>query len=243
MHRPYSAIVAHATTLALTSIIVAAPAAAADTTVALAHLAPALGYSYTWIGSESAVALTRPGLYILVRTGNQLYDVNNSIETTAQPPVFRNNDIYVGAALVARLRVLAAKYAPAHDAGDVARAISAPAPTGALALTAVPTKISDAVIVSGSGPADVPLTITLSADIQRDMPRVLLSRTTIHTDGEGKFSVQISTAPLHLQKSLVLISATSLPGIAEAHTSFILGQPSPTIAHPLDELPRDFRPL
>jgi hypothetical protein len=113
---------------------------------------------------------------------------------------------------------------------------------GSLAISARPTNISDAVIVSGSGPANVPITITLSADIERDIPRVTLSRTTIDTDPDGKFVVQISTAPLHLQKSIVLISATSLPGVTEAHTSFILGQPNPTIAHPVDELPRDFRP-
>lgn len=243
MRRLFSAFVAQAATLALTSLTVTSPAAAAQTTVALARLAPTLGYTYTWIGSEAAVALTRPGLYILVRTGNQLYDVNDSIETTAQPPVFRNNDIYVGSALVARLRALAAKYAPTRGEGGASRGITVPTPSGALTVSAVPTNISSAVIVSGSGPADVPLTITLSADIARDIPRVVLSRTTTHTDGDGKFSVQISTAPLYTEKSLVLISATSLPGISEGHTSFVLGQPSSKIAHPVDETPHDFRPF
>jgi hypothetical protein len=228
---------------ALVTSAVPRPAGAAGEFVSLAHLAPALGYTYTWVASESAVALTRPGLYILVRTGNPLYDVNETVETTAQTPEFRNNDIYVGTALVARLRALAGRYGSREHFDAAADAVAPAAPIhGALTVAAAPTGVSDVVIVSGSGPANIPLTITLSADISRDLPRVLLSRTTAATDAAGKFSVSIATAPLHLAQSLVLISATSLPGVTEAHTSFVLGAPSPGIAHPVDELPRDFKP-
>lgn len=228
---------------ALVTSAVPRPAGAAGEFVSLAHLAPELGYTYTWVASESAVALTRPGLYILVRTGNPLYDVNETVEATPQTPQFRDNDIYVGTVLVARLRALAVKYG-ARDHSDAASGAVPPAAAahGALTIAAVPTGLSDAVIVSGSGPANVPLTITLSADISRDLPRVLLSRTNVATDAGGKFAVSISTAPLHLAQSVVLISATSVPGVTEAHTSFVLGQPSPGIAHPVDELPRDFKP-
>jgi hypothetical protein len=244
MRRSVHALVARAALLALSSIVCRAPVAAAEPTVSLSHLGPALGYRCTWIASESAIALTRPGLYILVRTGNPLYDVNESVETTPQTPEFRKNDIYIGAALVARLRVLAAQYAPARNGVTMDRQADPPsAAHGALAFTAAPTGVSDAVLISGTGPPNVPLTITLSADIVRDMPRVTLSRTRLETDAAGNFSVQVSTAPLHLQKSLILISATSLPGVTEAHVSFVLGQPSPEIAHPLDELPRDYKPL
>jgi hypothetical protein len=227
---------------ALATSAVPLPAGAAGGFVSLAHLAPELGYTYTWVASESAVALTRPGLYILVRTGNPLYDVNETVETTAQTPEFRDNDIYVGTALVARLRALAGKYG-ARDRSDAVEALPAAMPVhGALTVAVVPTGVSDAVVVSGTGPANVPLMIALSADISRDLPRVLLSRTSAVTDAAGKFSVSIPTAPLHLAQSLVLISATSLPGVTEAHTSFVLGQPSPGIAHPVDDLPRDFKP-
>jgi hypothetical protein len=113
---------------------------------------------------------------------------------------------------------------------------------GTLTVATVPTKDSDAVIVSGTGPANVPLTITLSADISRDLPRVLLSRTHIETDAAGNFSSRISTSPLELRNSIVLVSATSVAGVTEAHTAFVLAGPSPNIAHGVDELPRDFRP-
>src|ERR1700722_13159382 len=83
------------------------PAIAGDDLVPLARLAPQLGYSYTWVASESAVALTRPGVYVLIRTGNPLYDVNDSVESTTQIPQFRDNDIFIGPSLVARLRSLA----------------------------------------------------------------------------------------------------------------------------------------
>jgi hypothetical protein len=245
MRRSLLAAVVQFSTIALALTIVARPAAAADQFVSLAHLAPELGYTYTWIASEDAVALTRPGLYVLVRTGNPLYDVNDSVESTVQAPQSRNNDVYVGSALAARLRALAAKYAPPGERADPpSEPVAAAVGTvhGALALSVAPTKVSDAVVVSGSGPANLPLTISLSADIVRDMPRVLLSRTNVRTDAEGNFSVTIATAPLHLQRTLVLVSATSLPGVSEAHTSFVLGKPSPNIAHPLDDFPRDFLP-
>jgi hypothetical protein len=247
MHRYFRSAVINAGVVALASTLLAGPASAGDGTVSLAHLAPELGYTYSWIASESAVALTRPGLYVLVRTGNPLYDVNDAVETTLPAPQYRDNDIYVGSALVARLRALAAKFAPRNRAvPDVSGASpggpAGPAPHGALTIGAVPTNVSDAVVVSGTGPANVPLTIRLEADIARDIPRVLLSRTTTMTDAAGNFSIEIHTAPLHLQKSLVLISATSLPGVTDAHTSFVLGSPSPNIAHPIDETPRDFRP-
>lgn len=245
MRRFLPAAVVQTGTIALAFTCMLRPAGAGDAFVPLARLAPELGYTYTWIASESAVVLTRPGVYVLVRTGNPLYDVNESVESTVVPPQYRDNDIYVGSALVARLRALALKDAPravrAEPFGAAPAAAAAP-PAGSLTLSATPTGVSDVVTVSGSGPANVPLTITLSADIARDLPRVVLSRTKTGTDGAGKFSIAIPTAPLHFQGSLVLVSATSLPGVREAQTSFVLGPPSPGIAHPVDELPRDFRP-
>jgi hypothetical protein len=245
MRRFLQAFAIHAGAIALAFSAASQPVSAAGGLVALSHLASELGYNYTWIGSESAVALTRPGVYILVRAGNQLYDVNDAVESTDSSPQYRDNDIYVGPALVTRLRGLAVKYAP-----DAERMSPPDAPPGtpgamvhgALTVAANPTNVSDAVVVSGSGPANEPLTITLWADIARDIPRVLLSRTNTATDASGHFSVAISTAPLIWQKSTLVVSAASVPGVTEAHTSFLLGQPSPKIAHPVDELPRDFRP-
>lgn len=242
MRRSLQTAVVHCATIAF-ALTAAVGTAAANDGVSLTHLAPALGYTYTWVASESAVALTRPGLYVLVRSGNPIYDVNDAIETAAQAPQFRDNQMYIGAALASRLRALAVKYAPrVEHPATVAAGPPAEAPHGALTVAATPTTISDAVVVSGSGPANLPLTITLSADVARDLPRILLSRTNVVTDAAGNYSVQISTAPLHLQKSVVLVSATSVPGVSAAHVSFILGQPSPKIAHPLDETPRDFKP-
>ncbi len=221
------------------------PAAAAEHFVALSHLAPELGYHYVWVASESAVALTRPGLYVLVRSGNPLYDVNDAVETTAEAPRFHDNDVYVGPAFAARLRSLAIRSVASRELPQPPGAPSTLAAgplRGILTLNAVPTNISDALVVSGNGPANAPLTITLWADIARDLPRVLVSRTSAQTDATGTFSLEISTAPLHLQKSRILITATSVAGVTEAHTSLVLGQPSPNIAHPIDELPRDFRP-
>jgi hypothetical protein len=245
MRRSLSAALVQLSTIAFALTLVVRPAAAAGDLVPLARLAPQLGYTYTWIAAESAVALTRPGLYVLVRTGNPLYDVNDSIESTAQAPVYRNNDILVGTSLAARLRSLASAAASRSTAAkplDMGPSVAAAPIRGTLTVAVVPTDTSDAVIVRGTGPANAPLTITFSADITRDLPRIVLSRTSTETDASGSYSVQISSAPLHMRNSLVLVSATSGPGVTEAHTTYVLGQPSPKIAHPVDELPHDYRP-
>ena len=244
MRRPFLAALVQLGTIAFALTLVCRPAAAGDL-VPLARLAPALGYTYTWIAAESAVALTRPGLYVLVRPGNRLYDVNDVVESTAVLPVFRDNDIYVAAPLAARLRSLAladVAHSAAANLAAVRPVTPAPVVHGALTVSTVPTYTSDAVVVSGTGPPNVPVIITLSADITRELPRVTLSRTTLVTDSAGKFTGRVTPAPLAVRNSVVLVSATSLPGVSEAHTSFLIGDPSPKIAHPVDELPRDFRP-
>jgi len=220
-------------------------AASGEDLVPLARIAPQLGYSYAWIASESAVALTRPGVYVLIRTGNPLYDVNDSVESTTQIPQYRNNDIYIGPSLVARLRSLAGNAVASHPSTSIpaARSLIASAPVhGSLTVIVSPTHTADAVIVEGTGPPSVPLTITLTADISREIPRVLLSRTYAETDKDGNFTARLSTAPLYVQKSTIHVAVTSLVGISEADTSFAVSQPNAGIAHPVDELPRDFRP-
>lgn len=245
MRRSLSAALVPLGAIAFALSLATSPAAAAGDLVPLARLAPELGYTYTWVAAESAVALTKPGLYVLVRTGNSLYDVNDHIESTPQAPVYANNDILIGTSLAARLRSLASAPAPRSGIAnpiDVQPSFAAAPTHGTLTVAAVPTNTSDAFIVSGTGPANAPLTITVSADITQDIPRVVLSRTNIETDAAGNYSARISTAPLHLQHSIVLVSASSAPGVTEAYTSFELGKPNPKMAHPVDEVPHDYRP-
>jgi len=239
MHRLALLVVAFALVFSSRSAI------AGEDLVSLARVAPQLGYSYTWIPSESAVALTRPGVYVLIRTGNPLYDVNDSVESTTQVPQFRNNDILIGRSLVARLRSLAANSAGNHPSESIAvsRRLVASAPVhGALTVSVSSAQTADAVVIAGTGPPSVPLTITLTADISREIPRVLLSRTYAETDKDGNFTARLSTAPLYFQKSTIHVAVTSLAGITEADTSFAVGLPNANLAHPVEELPPDFRP-
>jgi hypothetical protein len=239
----------HRVALLFVAFVLAFPgrsAIAGEDLVPLSRIAPQLGYTYTWLASEAAVALTRPGVYVLIRTGNPLYDVNDAVESTTEVPQFRNNDIFIGPSLVARLRSLAGNSTATHpsESMTVSRRLIASAPVhGALTVTVSSTHTADAVIVAGKGPPSVPVTITLTADISREIPRVLLSRTYAETDKDGNFTARLSSAPLYFQKSTIYVAVTSLVGITEADTSFALGQPNPGVAHPVDELPRDFRPL
>lgn len=229
---------------ALVLTVLPRPVPAAEGMQPLSRVAPQLGYGYAWIASQSAVALTRPGVYVLVRAGNQLYDVNESIESTSVAPAYHDNDIYVGASLVTQLRAIAAKYPLGRAVAALAAgpAVSeVPEVRGSLALSVMPSNGAESIDVTGTGPASVPVDIALYADVSRDVPRIVISRTRLRTDASGKFAARISLAPLHLQKSLVRIVATSLSGIAPADASLVLGQPNPAVANPVDQTPRDFR--
>ena len=99
----------------------------------------------------------------------------------------------------------------------------------------------EAVVVDGSAPAAlrgsaVPVTLTLTGTISRDLPTVTLRRVTLATDGTFHTTLAISGMP---RGSVVTVTATSLPGLSPASAHLTVGAPNPAVDSPLDHLPKD----
>ncbi len=86
--------------------LLAAPgvAAAAQQGVPLASVARAANLQYAWLGAERAVQLSGPGLIVVIRPGEPIYDVNDRVEVAAITPHYAANDIYVSPATAATHR-------------------------------------------------------------------------------------------------------------------------------------------
>jgi hypothetical protein len=92
--------------------------AAAEHRTALLKVAANLGYTYSYLGPEDAVSMTRPGVTIVIRPGERLFDVNDETEAMdGTAPLFSRNDIFISDGMVARLRQLAKRYPAAGMTG------------------------------------------------------------------------------------------------------------------------------
>lgn len=223
------------TTLALLAAVTA-PAAAATASIPLARVAAENGYVYTWIASEGAVTLARPGVTIVLRAGQSLYRVGDRILSADRAPEYDGTDLVVTPAVAAMLRRIAqANPLPAPPAFMPAPPTSG---TGALTVEARPLAGRDAIAVRGRGPADVPVTVTLTGEISRDLPVVVLSRTATRTAKDGTYTVEVGLVAGPGRDTKVVATVTSLPGVRSASTTLIVGETSPFVDSPLDKLPQ-----
>lgn len=215
--------------------LLASPATA-HTGTPLMRVAQAAGYVYTWSASASEVTLSRPGLTIVLRPGNRRYEINDRVAYASEAPAYENGDLFVPADVVTQLRALAGA-TPVSRATEGAR----PGPTlaqqtGKLTLTARPAVGRVAIVVDGTAPGPVPVTITLAGTMSQDIPDVVLGRVTLATDGTFHATLAVANIP---RGSVVTVTATSLPGVAPASTRVTVGAPHPEINTDLDHLPKD----
>jgi hypothetical protein len=120
MHRN-AAILAHLGIVAIVASAAAAPAFA-DRETALARVAADLGYDYSYLGPEDAVSLSLPGVTIVLRPGERLFDVNDRTEAMdGSAPRFSRDDLYVSDAMVRTLRAIAVRYRERTPAGPFPR--------------------------------------------------------------------------------------------------------------------------
>ncbi|HEY6235265.1 MAG TPA: hypothetical protein VIW69_09220, partial [Candidatus Elarobacter sp.] len=96
----------------------------------------------------------------------------------------------------------------------------------------------DAIAVSGRGPADAPVYVTLTAEISRDLPVVVLSRvaTRVKPDGTYEADIGISSAPP--RETVVIATVTSVTGVKSSSARVVLKATSPAVNSPLDKLPQ-----
>jgi len=219
----------------------ALPAYAAHTR-ALSAVAAELGFEYSYLGPEDAVALTKPGVTILIRPGESLFDVNDRTESIDGPaPTFDTSDIYISDSLYARLRAIAGRY-PAN-AGEHGLVVANPGVgnvTGAitgLTLAQVPGR--QELAVGGKAPANLPITITLVATFSMTVPDTVLSRHEVTTDPDGTFKADVSIAPAYFTGEILTVVASSVDGIKPAKAKIEMGFPN--VSTPADLDPRSIR--
>ncbi len=222
---------------AITLIVaVAAPAVAAEPSIPLARVAAENGYAYAWLAGEGAVSLSRPGVVVVLRAGQKLYRVGERVISADSAPYYDGTDLVVSPAVAANLRRIAQAYpvpppplAPPTQTATV---------TGSLSVEARQVAGRDAIAVSGRGPADAPVYVTLTGEISRDLPVVVLSRivTRIKPDGTYQADIGISSAPP--RDTVVIATVTSVTGVKPSSARVVLKPTSPAVLSPLDKLPK-----
>jgi len=221
-------------------------ARAEATGVALASVARSAHLDYQWLGASGAVQLTGPGLVLVVRPGNNVYEVNDRIEVASVAPHFASNDIYVSRAMANRIAQLARRAwglanAQAMHAEAVANDQNAGAPVpamqGTIVLSAVPLKGAEAVLITGQAPPSAPVLITLLATLSSDLPNVLLSRNDLTAGPDGKFQAIVPIAPDYMRDTFVRVLATSVPGVISASAEIVVHAPNAGVKVPAEAIP------
>jgi hypothetical protein len=215
---------------------VAAPAAAAESSIPLARIAAENGYVYAWLAGEGAVSLSRPGVVVVLRAGQKLYRVGDRVISADRAPDYDGTDLVVSPAVAANLRRLAQAYPVPPP--PFAPPTQTAAVTGSLSVEARQVAGRDAIAVSGRGPADVPVYVTLTGEISRDIPVVVLSRvvTRVKPDGSYEADIGISSAPP--RDTVVIATVTSVTGVKPSSARVVLKATSPAVSSPLDKLPK-----
>ena len=96
-----------------------------------------------------------------------------------------------------------------------------------------------AIVVDGTAPAALPVRITLTGEISRDIPTVTLYSVTLATD--GTFHAVLPIAPTMPRDSVVIVTATTLSGASNsAQARVAVGAPNPQLDTRFDHLdPKD----
>ncbi|MFN2529564.1 MAG: hypothetical protein ABR584_12700 [Candidatus Baltobacteraceae bacterium] len=211
-------------------------AGAADKLLSLRAVASQSGYSYSWLAAEQAAAIERPGVVIVIRPGNSLYEINDGSEFASSVPQSAGSDILIPQSLARRIRLLA------HD--EASSAVSRVAPLvvrryrpGSLSMSAFHIEGTESLAIAGNGPPSVPLTLTVFATLSRDLPEVILSRYDVATDRAGNFSATVSIAPNFMRDSILTVRASSLDSVNPAQAQVLVGPPSPHATVPAEIVP------
>jgi hypothetical protein len=240
---------AFSATLAAAAFAAASNSAiAAGDDVSLSQAASSLGYTYSYLGPEDAVQLGRPGVTILVRPGERLFDVNDRTEAMGGPaPKFKENDLYVSEQFVGRLRAIAARYAPnpATQIEVIRRPAdySDAAPSGPITAFAVhQLPGTEHVEVTGKAPGpNVPITITLVGTYSSEVPDCVLTRRQVFSGPDGRFTANVSVTPGNIRGAYLTMVASSVPGVASASIRFEMKAPNAGLTVPFEQEPRSIR--
>lgn len=232
------------TTIALTALAltVSALPAGAVTQISLTNVAASDGYSYEWSATSGAAVLSRPGTIVVLRPGEKVYQVNGRLAVADSSPRFRHGRMYVSLALSNHLAALARRSpSPANvslrtGTPNLERIAQATAPAqGSLSLETRQLQGAQALSVSGTAPANAPVTITLFAIVSPDVPTIVVSRHDVTAGADGRFDAVIPIASAYERGTLLQVTATSSPGVSPASSArFTVAPPNAGVAVPLD---------
>lgn len=237
--------------LALCSLLSTLCAAAAtDQGIPLASVARTANLQYQWLAATRAVQLSSPGIVLVVRPGDNLYEVNDRVEITQIAPRYVSNDIYVSRALATRITQLArqAQLIASEQAAQAASAAAAEANQeqtetivnemqGTIELNVTPLKGAEALLISGQAPPGAPVMITLLATLSSDLPNVLLSRHTLTAGPDGRFQAILPIAPDYMRDTFIHVLATSAPGVTSASAQLLVHQANAGVKVPAEAQP------
>lgn len=215
---------------------VAAPAVASEASIPLARIAAESGYTYAWLASEGAVSLSRPGVVVVLRAGQKLYRAGDRVISADRAPYYDGTDLVVSPAVAANLRLLAQMFPVPPP--PLAPPTQTAAVTGSLSVEARQVAGRDAIAVSGRGPADAPVYVTLTAEVSRDLPVVVLSRTATRIKPDGTYEADIGITSAPPRETVVIATVTSVNGVKSSSARVVLKAPSPSVTSPLDKLPQ-----
>lgn len=220
--------------------------------VSLGSVARSAHLDYQWLAVSRAVQLVGPGLVLIIRPGDYLYDVNDRVEVTATAPryVSNENDIYVSKKLADHIINLArqAEVAERDREAQLANLAAAEANQerteaivgeahGTIVLNATQLHGAEAVLVTGVAPPTLPVMITLLATISPEVPNILVSRQTLTAGPDGKFQAIVPIGPDYMRDTFLHVLATSLPGVTSASAQLLVQAPNPGVNVPADYMP------
>jgi hypothetical protein len=245
--RPYRQVVL----LVFFSLFAAPHAAVAQNQeVPLASVARSAHLDYEWLAVSRAVQLSGPGIVLVFRPGDYLYDVNDRVEVSSIAPRFASNDIYVSRALATHIISLArqAQLAQSEKEARLASAAAAEANQtrtdaivgeahGTIVLNATQLKGAEALLVTGQAPPSLPVMITLLAAFSSDLPNVLISRQTLTAGPDGTFQAIVPIGPDYMRDTFIHVLATSLPGVTSASAQLLVQAPNAGLMVPAESWP------
>ncbi len=229
-----------ATALMLSSL--PAFAAGAGLRVPLASVAARSGYASLWAPDRSSVVLSRPGIVVVLRPGESVYQVNDQTAVADWAPRYERGDLYVTQTLADRLADLASRSpSMVRTAGATTIAQSDSIAHGSISLDARQLQGAEALDVEGIAPPNAPVTITLLAMLSTDLPTIVVSRHDVVTDVNGRFRAVIPVASAYERGTLLRVVATSLPGVSPASAQLVIGAPNAGVSIPLEQPPHPAR--
>jgi len=224
--------------------------ASTEAGIPLAGVARTAHLEYGWLPTTRAVQLSGPGIVLVIRPGDYLYDVNDRVEVATVIPRYVSNDIYVSQALANHIIALArqAQLAAEAQADQVARAAAneinlartetiAPEIHGSIVLNVTPLKGAEALLVTGSAPPSAPVLITLLATLSADLPNVLLSRNQMTAGPDGRFQAIVPIASDYMRDTFIHVLATSSPGVTSASAQLLVQAPNDGLKVPAEAFP------